>query len=152
MKIPKKNILIVILLLAIILIGLLMLTQNINKQNTLPPIQSFSPLPQATFAPTSAPVPTELEQEKISQENYAKSRQEFLADKPWISQLPLKSGNYFISFDPENDTLFVTLYYASEGDQQEQVTKAKDEAIKAMKSAGIDTEKQKIQYSEVLFK
>ena len=92
-----------------------------------------------------------MEQEKKAQESYAKDRQEFLSAKPWILKLPLKSGDYFISYDPENDTLLITLYYSSEQAKSQQTEQAKANALAAIKSAGIDSN-QKMEFSEILFK
>lgn len=152
MNIPKKSILILIITLLIIFVLLYLATQKTDKKEVPLPVQYFSPVPSPTAIPKPVIIPPEMEQEKIAQENYARSREEFLTKNPWILQLPLKSGNYFISFDPENDMLLVTLYYSSQSNKDQQITKAKEEAIESMKKAGIDTDKQKIQYTEVLFK
>ena len=152
MNMPKKRIFILILFLLIVFAILFLVTRGSRKEETIQPVQYFSPTPSASYTPTPALIPPGMEEEKISQENYAKSRQDFFQSRPWASKLPLKSGNYFISFDPENDILLVTLYYSSETDKDQQVTTAKEEAIARMKKAGIDTDKQKIQYTEVLFK
>lgn len=154
MKISKITILIASgLILLIIMAGTYLLGQNFNKPKSNPSsIPYFSPGPNTSAPyPTTNPVPKELQPEQILQENYAKDRQEFLAAKPWISKLPLKAGNYFISYDPENDTLLVTLYYSSQDEKDKQIEQAKNNALEAIKNAGI-TLNQRKEFSEVLFK
>lgn len=152
MIMPKKSIFALILFLLIILTILYLITRGTKEEEVIKPVQYFSPTPSATYIPTPAPIPAGLEEEKIMQENYAKSREEFFQSKPWASKLPIKSGNYFVSFDPENDILLATLYYSSEADRAIQVAGARKDALAGMQKIGIDTEKQKIQFTEVLFK
>lgn len=116
-----------------------------------PPIQVFSPSPKP---PSSPSISENLEEERIKQENYAKAREEFFQTHPWALKIPLKSDNYFISYNPETDTLLVELYYLSEEEfsKEQQLAQARQDALQAMTEAGIDTSKQKIDYLELVKK
>ncbi len=125
--------------------------QKKEIQTPPPPIPVFVP------SPSTAPytnIPKELEVERQKQENYAEDREAFFKSKPWFFSLPLQSTNYFVSYNPETDTLIVELYYlnANDLDKSQQISQAKNAALNAMILAGIDINKQKIEYFELLKK
>lgn len=148
----EKFIIVLVGLLAIMVVGSFIVSQFTQIPNSRPqPIQVYSPRP--TSFPNSS-IPDEMQREKQAQENYAKARQDFLNEKPWISKLPLKSGDYFISYNPDEDSLLVSLYYSTSSDESkdQQIGRAKNDALLAMKNASIDTDKQIIKYIETAFK
>lgn len=149
-----KNTKILIAIILLVLIGTLLLALSAKKQEpkqSLPPIQTFSPSPVFTPSTTTG---IDATSEKIQQENYAKARQEFFENKPWALKIPLKADNYFISYNPNTDTIVIDLYYSesSSVDKSQQLSQAKQAALNAMKAAGIDTNKQSIEYREWLKK
>lgn len=152
-KVEISFLIIAVLLLLIVVLSIVLLSGR--KPITETPIQVFSPSPtQPAARPVSPSIPPQLQAEKVSQENYAKNREEFIRSKPWVLKLPLKSDNYFVSYNPEIDTVVVELYYIENINtgKNQQVADAKQAAENAMIYAGIDTNTQKIKYLEVLKK
>lgn len=95
-------------------------------------------------------VPPELLQEKGVQEEYAKERAKFLQEKIWLLKLPLKSNSYFISYDPEQEEFLATIYFAlsSSASKESQLSQAKQDAIEAIRSLGLDPASVKIVFFE----
>lgn len=155
MKKVEIILILVVGLLVVIVLGSALFLPAKAPSNVPFPIQIFSPSPSAMVptAPKSS-VPPELESEKIKQENYAKSRGEFLTAKPWLLKLPLKTISYFISYNPNNDTLIVELYYLENSSltKDQQLSQAKQDAVNTMIATGIDINKQPIKYLELLKK
>lgn len=157
---PKKNLLIITTILILIAVVILFMKSQLQKTISQPgPIPLFSPSPKSPSPAAIIPTPSifiseELKGEKQAQEAYVQIREAFLKEKPWVSKLPLKSGNYFISYDPENDTILATVYYSpSSGEEKEkQIERAKADAISAIKGAGIDETKQPIEFIETALK
>lgn len=91
------------------------------------------------------------QKEKILEENYAKERQIFLNEKPWVLSLPLVSDNFFISYDPENSRFLVSIYYTSSDPslKEEQLDIAKQEALEELKKINTDLNKEGILFKEV---
>lgn len=151
----KKTDLILITVVALLtlFIGISILFFSLKKpetNTTPPPIQSFSPSPSP---PRFVNVSKELELEKQQQESYAAERENFLKTKPWILKLPFKSESYFISYNPETDSLIVELYYTENTENKEQqISAAKEAALNAMILASVDITKQKIEYLELMKK
>ena len=144
----------VILTVTVVLLALIVVSSVIffsgkkpEIKPTSPPIQIFSPTPLPT---PSAVIPQELESERIKQENYAKSSQEYLQARPWILKLPLKSANYFVSYN-SLDTFVIELYYSenSQLPKEQQLAQAKQAALDALISIGVDINQQKIEYLEL---
>ena len=113
----------------------------------IPPIQIFSPAPSPS-SPPSAASPADLE--RIKQENYAKTREDYLQSRPWLSKLPLQSDNYFVSYNA-SDVFIVELYYSENSNltKEQQLAQAKQDALNAMGNVGIDISKQQVQYLEI---
>lgn len=114
-----------------------------NSSSTLP-----TPSPTQAMLPTLSPYPSQKEKE--FQQNYAEDRKNFLTKKPWILKLPLKSDNYFISYDPGPDEFLATIYYLSSSatSKEQQLEIARQDAIKAIRNLGVDTAKQRIVFFE----
>ena len=112
-------------------------------------IRGGAPAPSPTISPTPSLSP-ELETEKILQENYAQERERFFQEKPWALKLPLKSSNYFISYDPEQNEFLATIYFttASEMPIEEQLNQSKQDALNAMRNVGIIVEQEKVIFFE----
>lgn len=155
MKKIEIIIILIVSFLVVIVLGSAIFLPGSKTEITQPPvpIQTFSPSPSPTKAPPIS-IPPELESEKIKQENYAKTKEEFILSKPWVLRLPLKSTNYFISYDPASDTVIAELYYLENNalTQEQQLSIARQTALNAMVLSGIDTNKQKVEYLELLKK
>lgn len=151
----KKDVILIgiVGVLAIVVLSSLIFIGNQQTKQLPLPVQIYSPSPTPT-SQFQISIPTQLQDEYIKQENYAKERQAFVNEKPWVRQLPLKSGNFFVSYDPEDDSLLVSLYYSisSNEPKNSQLERAKESALKTIKNAGIDPNKQKIQYIETSLK
>ncbi|TSC87838.1 MAG: hypothetical protein G01um10147_341 [Microgenomates group bacterium Gr01-1014_7] len=138
-----------ITILLVLIVGVSIIYFGVRKPSLEPkpgPIQVFTPSPKPSII-----IPQGLEGEKLNQEEYGQTREEFIKSKPWVLKLPIKAGNYFISYNPETDTLIVELYYLTSSSipKEQQLTQAKEESLNAMKSAGIDSNTQKIEYLEL---
>lgn len=99
---------------------------------------------------SSVTVPKGLKNEQTLQENYGQIRKQYLNENPWILSMPVQSNNFFISFDSEKEEFLVSLYYyrSSNLSREEQINQAKDEALIALKSLGLESDKIKIVYTE----
>lgn len=122
-----------------------------NKPNGTP-----TPQPVLLFSPSPTPgsdlqIPPSLGQEREGQESYARAREEFLKAKPWVTKLPLKSNDYFVTYNPQTDRIIAEIYYSgvSEISVEQQLSQAKEKVRKALVNIGIDTQKQKIEYLEI---
>lgn len=93
---------------------------------------------------------TTIQQESKAQQDYANSRGEFINNKPWILKLPLTGDNYFVSYDPENNQLLVTIYYTSNniGEKQRQLNLARQQANQEIIDTQIDLNQENIKYIE----
>lgn len=143
----KITLIVTVFLVLLIVISALFffITKQSENKQTPQPAKNLkqSTLPQAI-------TPQDLDAEKNKQESYAKSRQDFLTAKPWVLKLPLKADNYFVSYNPNSDALIVELYYTGSQDKNQQLLKAKHDALNAISSVGVDINKQKIEYTELL--
>lgn len=140
---------IILLVLALILFAVVVgsyLLIGKTPQTQPSPVVYFSPSP----TPALSLLPPDLEKERVEQENYAKARQEFINQKPWVIRLPLKTEDYFVTYDPDSDIILVKLYYSSDDVtvKQRQLTQAKNRVLRAMTEIGVDTSQQKIEYME----
>lgn len=143
----------VILLCLIILFSFILLSgRKPTPKSTLPPIQIFTQSPKpSNFPSASFSTSKEYVKEKISQGNYLEAREEYLKSHPWALKMPLKSDNYFITFNPETETFEVELYFQVNTNilSETQLTQAKQDALQAMREVGIDIDKQKINYTDI---
>lgn len=139
------------IVLAIIVISTPLFLPGQKPKPTPLPIQTFLPSPQPS---PLISIPAEMQAEKTAQENYAKDRYEYIQSKPWVLKIPIKSDNYFVSYDSELDILVAELYYLenTDLDKNQQLSQAKDAALSAIISIGVDPNKQKIEYLELLKK
>ena len=146
MKKIELILIIIVSILALIVIASVIFLPKKSIQPSPAPIQFFSPSPVSTPAINTS---QKMGLEKIKQENYAQAREEFIQAKPWVLKLPLKSDNYFITYDPDLDSLIVDLYYLDSSDtKDQQLVQAKQDALSAMTTIGIDVNKQAIEYLE----
>lgn len=152
MKKPEIILMVAVALLALIVISSVLFFSGKKPETkpTLPPIQIFSP------PPTPIPqviIPNELQEEKTKQENYARTREEYLQARPWLFKLPLKSDNYFVSYNA-SDAFVIELYYLENSNltKEQQLDLAKQAALNTLTSQGVDINKQKIEYLELLKK
>lgn len=119
---------------------------------------SSLPFPGANPTPTPVniiprpTIPVEMIKEKVLQENYAKERAALLEEKPWLLQLPLKSTNYFISYDTERNEFVASIYaYSSPSiTNEEQFEKARLDVVEAIRGLKVNPDKQSIIYIETI--
>jgi hypothetical protein len=140
----------IILILSLLTIVLLLLWYFLQSTPTKVPLAPF-PTPTIFKKPVQ-PVPPELLNEKMLQENYATKRQDILIDKPWLLKLPLQSSNFFLTYDSEKNEFLVTLYYSlAQGlpPKEQQIAQAKQDATDAGTKVGIFLIQEKVVYFEI---
>lgn len=134
------------ILLLIYLIFILSISQPI-KREVAPTIIPTQEVIQYVSPPFVAP---EMKKEKELEGNYALERQKFLEDKPWMLKLPLKSDNYFISYDIEKEKFLITIYFykSSEIPKNQQIIQAKKEALEALNKENVNFFKEDVEFLE----
>src|SRR3989338_10480148 len=122
---------------------------NNKKASKIDPL--LTPTPTVFKSVIEPSFPPELQKEKILEENYAKERQDFLKDKPWFLKLPFKSDSYFIIYSPEDGNFIASVYYFSSSNvpREQQVSQAKQDALKALNNNGVDLFKEGVEFIEV---
>lgn len=142
MQVTKKKVLFFILLILFFFCGIfLFLLENkkspVSSPNLIPTPTVFQGEIKPTFF---APLTEDLIREKELETNYASDRKKLLEEKPWLLSLPLRSDNYFVSYDTEKNEFVIEIY--------KQVNKAKQNALEELKKIGVDTNKEKFIFME----
>lgn len=125
----KKIVILVIFLVIVLLLLLLLIFSNrASRQNSQnPSIPTFStPSPLSTS-------PVNVQTLKQQQDAWAQSQSQYNQQNPWHSKLPLESNDYFISYDPTNDSFIATIYYSSSS------STPADQQIKSLKAEAANT-------------
>lgn len=144
-----KIFIITITMFFLVLLLWLSLFSSQKKSIPLPVINSVPSPTTVIYPPASVIINEEMKKEKVAEENYANDRKQFLEEKPWVLKLPLKSEQYFISYNPETDTILATIYYKDDLlDKNQQLEIAKQNAKEAVVKIGIDLNNQKITFIE----
>lgn len=92
-----------------------------------------------------------FENERILEKNYVEDRIRFYQEKPWAKKLPIKTDSYFISYNPEDDSLLATVYYYSsdEKTKTEEINTSKNKALEAILDLGVNIKEIMINFTEI---
>lgn len=130
----NRKLVILLLFLVVILFSSIILSRKSSRQKLPnPSVPTFIAPSPASF-PSSSPV--EEQTLKAQQNAWAQDQNQYNQENPWHSKLPLKSTDYFISYDPTNDSFIATIYYPSSnsGPTEQQLESLKAEAASAIKN------------------
>jgi len=142
----KKKIIFGIIICFFFLLGMfLFFLENKNKS---PQRNDVYPTPTIVKANINYPINSKNERELEA--NYAKDREVFIKEKPWIILMPLESSNYFVFYDSEEDKIRAKLYYfpSSIISKDEQLKLAKTDVLNTLNKVGVNIEKEKIVFLE----
>lgn len=146
MKLTGKTTIVIFLLIFLIIFLLLLIL--VNNRRGITPVSQETPVFQRTPPTPTDLIPRNEDEEKIVQENYAREREKFLSEKPWISKLPLRGYDYFISYDPQENSFLATIYYSNRIPKEQQVNQTKERVGQTIKGLGVDVNQIKIIYTE----
>jgi hypothetical protein len=142
----KKIIFIVCFILILAIFSLFLFPQK------TPPAKKASPVPTPYSATPTPPVPTEGWDLYNQQVRWGQQHQQYLEENPWRLKLPLKSNDYFVSYDPDNDQILATVYYFSSDPavSSQQIENAKGEALTAINALDPNFAKKQISFTAFL--
>ena len=120
----------------------------LENKNKSPQRNDVYPTPTIVKANINYPINSKNERELEA--NYAKDREVFIKEKPWIILMPLESSNYFVFYDSEEDKIRAKLYYfpSSIISKDEQLKLAKTDVLNTLNKVGVNIEKEKIVFLE----
>lgn len=84
--------------------------------------------------------------------DYALERKRVLEEKPWLLKLPLEGDEYFVIYDTEKNEFHANLYFyeaTNSAEKEKQISNAKEKALQAIKTLGVDLSKEKVSFDEI---